>query len=76
MVLNELWNHNTLLDTVNSPPANWGASMARILATFAARIRFAAPKDAACHPTLRFIPAASCGVFSLAFIKLDFSGML
>ena len=59
--------HSTI--TVNNPPASWGASVARILATFAARIRFAAPKDAACHPTLRFIPAASCGVFSLDFYK-------
>jgi hypothetical protein len=34
---------------------------------FAARIHFAAPKDAAYHPTLQFIPASSCKAFSLDF---------
>jgi len=37
--------------------------------TVVAQIRFAVPKAAACHPTLRFIPAASCGVFSLNLYK-------
>ncbi len=42
---------------------------------FVARIRFAAPRDAACHPTLRFIPAASCGAFSLDFGKRGKRGL-
>ena len=51
------------------PPSKLGGICGANSHTFFARIRFAAPKDAACHPTLRFIPAACCGVFSLAFIK-------
>ena len=58
------------LTTINESPHSklWGICGANSR-TFVAGIRFAAPKDAACHPTLRFIPAASCGVFSLHFIK-------
>ena len=52
------------------PPSKLGGICGANSHTFFARIRFAAPKDAACHPALRFIPAASCGVFSLAFIKV------
>ena len=51
------------------PPSKLGGICGANSHIFVAQIRFAAPKDAACHPTLRFIPAASCRVFSLAFIK-------
>ena len=50
-------------------PACWVASMAQIPVIFATRICLAAPKDAACHLTMRFIPTASCEVFSLYFHK-------
>ena len=51
------------------PPSKLGGICGANSHIFVAQIRFAAPKDAACHPTLRFIPAASCRVFSLAFIN-------
>jgi len=56
---------------MNLPPASWGGICGANSHTFVTRIRFAAPKDAACHPTPRFIPAASCGAFSLNFGKWD-----
>ena len=55
---------------MNLPPASWGVSVARILVPSSLESALQRLNDAACHPTLRFIPAACCGVFSLDFIKV------
>ena len=70
-----LWGYYEVL-RCELPPSKLGGICGANSHIFVAQIRFAAPKDAACHPTLRFIPAASCRVFSLAFINLGHSKAL
>ena len=61
---------------MNLPTASCGVSGARILPPSSLKFALQRLKTLLATTPLRFIPAASCGVFSLDFIKVTENGIV